>query len=66
MLLTASLLLLSIHSSEWPVPMGGGALAWGSPICLFIGLRPGAPLILGNEGTPGFTPVEEPPRRILS
>jgi hypothetical protein len=64
MLLTVSLLLLSIHSS--PVPTGGGALAWGSPICLFIGLRPGEPLILGSECTPGFTPVEEPPRRILS
>jgi hypothetical protein len=48
------------------VPAGGGALAWGSPICLFIGLRPGAPLILGNECTPGFTPIESLPRRILS
>ena len=69
MLLTASLLLLSINCSkfeQWPVPTGGGALAWGSPICLFIGLRPGAPLILGSECMPGFTPVEEPPRRILS
>jgi hypothetical protein len=58
--------ILFLAASLMLAPAGGGALAWGSPICLFIGLRPGAPLILGNECTPGFTPVELPPRRILS
>ena len=57
LLLAASLML---------APAGGGALAWGSPICLMIGLRPGAPLILGNECTPSFTPIEPLPRRIVS
>jgi hypothetical protein len=70
MVLTASLFWLTVAANspkfgEFALA-GGGALAWGSPICLFIGLRPGAPLILGNECTPGFTPTEVPPRRILS
>jgi hypothetical protein len=37
-------------------PAGGGAIAWGNPLCLLVRLNPGKPLILGNDCIHGFTP----------